>query len=219
MTTSCLDGTSLPNYRLSQYPTGVNTYNAFYGDPSCDIPLWTHVTNLPSGYSAGDLMPYGLHYSHYLFYSQNESSSYSPPLITGNYQPYTDGAICQVCPDGFRIASAADFNVLRQFLSGKDIYDVSETCIKPVGGGHVVTIPQIRTNADGNYFGAVTVNASIDFIWSPVYSSVSSLHHPYVEPYDIHFSANYGGIESGYGNLGIHKVVRTDYRSIRCIKE
>lgn len=211
MTKSCLDGTPLPNYRQS--PAN-NDDRAYYGDSNCNIPLWTHVANLTSGYTPGDLVPYGLHYSHYLFFSQGSNSHY----ITGSYQPYTDGAICQVCPDGYRIASAADFNILKDFLGTKDIYDVSETCINPVGGGYIVNLPQVMTNNNNSYTGAFAANHPTDYIWSPVYGTISGTINPYVIPYDIHFSPQ-NGFQSGSGNLGHHIQPRDHYRTIRCIRE
>ena len=211
MTRSCLDGTPLPKYRSTSNSLDISP-TVFYGDSSCDIPLVASVSNLTNGYSLGDIIPYGLHYSQYLF-SQNNSNT-----ITGNYSQYSDGSVCQVCPQGYKIATGQDFQILKQFLNGKDIHDVNETCIKPIGGGFIDDLPQQLPGGNQPYYFAPSMGQGTDYLWTSSNAS-SPFGVQLVQPYDIHFSSN-GSIETdSYGNQGLHLQPRANYRSIRCIKE
>lgn len=211
MTTSCLDGTALPNYRRNGNDHNTTGGIVWYGDNTCVTPLVTNASNLSGGFAPGLVIPYGRYYSHYIF------SQGSTAFITGNYTQYSDGAICQVCPEGFRIANAADFYYLKQFIGSKDIYDVTETCFNPLGAGFINTThtPQQYTHASGYTYTAAWASAqSRAYIWvsSNNLTSITTL------PMDIHIFPN-TGIELGSGTNAVHLQPRNAYRTLRCIKQ
>lgn len=212
MTTSCLDGTPLPMYRSTGDDVSDPTY---YGDNTCDTPIYANSAIVSNGNAVGDVVPYGRHYSQYIF-SQNNA-----PYVTGNYTQYEDGAICQVCPEGYRIANAHDFWILNQFLGAKDIYDVSETCFSPAGGGYANSGAVDITTPWGNTIsGVYPSNTNGSYIWVSDYPSTitPSSGSIIVLPYDVHVFPG-SGITVGDQYKGKHLQARDHYRTLRCIKK
>ena|GEM_PF-2703274 len=197
MTSSCLDGTPLPNYILSNWEidhyTTEGTGTPLYVWPYRDIDM---------------KVPWGALYSHYIFNIDNDLTLTSSGFT--NPPPYTDGAVCQICPQGYRLPNSQDYVYLFDYIKSMPGYhpqaSVSDTdifkCFRPTASGEAVS----GGNGYINYVGA----GGITYLWSSNIGTIQT-------GWDFHI-LHESNIES-YNSNGHHTIIRTSYRSLRCIKE